>query len=68
MTTTFDPQSIANIAYQGLGIGIIAGVSMKTLDIMQEGLGQKKGRRKKQKQWQPPKMVFQELKLKTPKW
>ena len=72
MVADYDPQTTANIVYQGVGLGILAGVSMKTLDIMQEGLRQEKKRRrkkgKKQKAWTPPKMVFQDLKLTTPKF
>ena len=67
----FDINDVSGVVYQGVGLGILAGVTMRTMDIVQEGLGQKprrKSTKKKAKQWQPPKMVFEPLKLKTPKW
>jgi len=67
---TFDISDISGVVYQGVGLGILAGVSMRTMDIVQQGFQQpkRKSTRKKQKEWRPPKMVFPELKLKTPKW
>jgi len=69
MATTFDISDVSGVVYQGVGLGILAGVSMRTMDIVQQGFKQPKtSSRKKQKEWRPPKMVFEPLKLKTPKW
>jgi len=69
MATTFDISDVSGVVYQGVGLGILAGVSMRTMDIVQQGFKQpKQTKRKKQKEWRPPKMVFEPLKLKTPKW
>jgi len=70
MASTFDISDISGVVYQGVGLGILAGVTMRTMDIVQQGFGQqptKKGKKTKQKEWRPP-MVFEPLKLKTPKW
>ena len=65
---TFDINDVSGVVYQGVGLGILASVSMRTMDIVQQGFKQPKKSKKKAKQWQPPKMVFEPLKLKTPKW
>lgn len=65
---TFNIHNIEGIVMRGVGLGIVAGVSMKTIDIVQKGFGQEPKGRKKQAEWKPPKMVFQELKLKKLKF
>ena len=71
--TQFNPSSIAGIAYTGIGLGLIAGISLKTLDIMQDAFREDRQQKQKQKQFKvpkfkPPKSMFIEPKLRIPKW
>lgn len=59
--TDFSIQPIAGVVYQGVGLGILAGVSMKTLDIVQQGFKQPKTGKKQ-------KGMFLDLGLKQPKF
>jgi len=71
--TQFNPSAIAGIAYTGIGLGLVAGISLKTLDIMQDAFRedrQQKQRKKHYKapEWKPPKNMFIGPKLRIPKW
>jgi len=59
MATLYDTSGIQSAVYQGVGMGILAGISMKTMQMMERGLyGDNERRRrappkKKEKPYKP---------------
>jgi hypothetical protein len=49
MTTSEDIQNIKDIAFQGVGLGILAGVTMQTMKIVEKSVHHNKRRNKKYK-------------------
>jgi len=49
MPTKFDLNNISSIAYQGMGMAMLAGISMRTMDMMERNMYRRTQRRARRK-------------------